>query len=111
MAGRRWGRPVRRLHLGNVPWYLLNQGICTQDLCLEFDMTASLELMYTGFGTRQDAYDMVDGVTSMRLHLSDEGMGLPPISSIPVSAGLPLLLAGLGALGLVRRRKSGNARA
>jgi hypothetical protein len=86
--------------------YLLDSGKCTEDLCLEFDMTSSLELMWLGLESNQAALDKLASITDMELHLSDEARGLPPIPPVPVPAAIWLFGTALvGFIGMSRRRK------
>jgi hypothetical protein len=83
--------------------YLINEGICTTTECLAFNTTASLELMWTGLGSEQDAIDMTGGITDMQLHLSDEAYGgLPPV---PIPAAVWLFGSALAGLGWMRRKQ------
>lgn len=84
--------------------YLIDQGICTTTQCLEFDRTASIEILWTGLSSEQDAIDMLDMIDNMQLHLSDEARGLPP-RLVPEPAALGLFGIGLAALGLAARRR------
>ncbi len=87
--------------------YLISEGICTTSLCLEYDTTASLELMYLGLASKQAAQDLIDDITDMHLHLSDEARGLPPITAVPIPAAAFMFAPALiGFLGLRRRAKS-----
>ncbi|MBT3330803.1 MAG: hypothetical protein HOK21_05640 [Rhodospirillaceae bacterium] len=85
--------------------YLIDQGICTVDKCLEFNRTASVELMFLGLASSDEAKAVVDSVVNMQLHLSDEAVGLPPV---PIPAALPLFASGLAVLGFAgwRRKKA-----
>jgi hypothetical protein len=89
--------------------YLIDQGICTTLECLQFDMTASIEMMWSGLGSKAEAKDLLDSITDMELHLSDEAVGLIPPEIIPPEVPVPAAfwLFGSGLLGLVgmARRK------
>ena len=84
--------------------YLLGEGICTEALCLEFDTTASIELMWI-FNTEAEATNFLGTIDKMELHLSDEARGLPAV--VPVPAAVWLFGSGMiGLVGLARRRKA-----
>ena len=93
----------------NITWktsreYLIDNGICTTSLCLEFNTTASLELMYLNLGSEQIALDLIASIENMQLHLSDEARGLPPV---PVPAAVWLFgTALIGLVGFSKRRKA-----
>lgn len=103
--------------------YLLEEGISTTSLSREFDRTASIELLWTGLSELR-AQSLVNNITNMELHLSDEARGIPNVPSNPppgvpppaVSSGPPgasspipepatATLAMLGLAGLVMRRR------
>ena len=87
--------------------YLLDNGICTTDLCLQFDTTASIEMMWLGLGSEQDALDIIASITDMELHLSDEARGLPAVTTVPVPAAAWLFGSALvGLVGVGRRKKA-----
>jgi hypothetical protein len=94
----------------NITWatsaqYLVDEGICSLSLCLEFDMTSSLEVMWTGL-TLTQAQDKVSDITDLQLHLSDEATNLPPIDipEVPVPAAIWLFgTALIGFIGISRR--------
>ena len=82
--------------------YILDHGLGSKTLSLNFDMTASIELMWT-LGSAEAALERIDSITAMQLHLSDEARGLPPIVQLNPrvpDAGSAALLLGLGFLGL-----------
>ena len=85
--------------------YLIDRGICTTSLCLEFDRTASIEMIWRGFATEDDALYLLGSITDMELHLSDEARGLPPVS-VPEPSILVLLSIGLAVLGFRRRGRN-----
>ncbi len=92
----------------NLTWatsreYLLKNGICTTDLCLEYERTSSLELMVTGLADISAAQNLLFGISSLQLHLSDEARGLPPVAPVPLPAGV--LLFGSALLGLFGFRR------
>ncbi len=68
--------------------YLIKQGICTKDKCLEFDMTASIELMWLGLNSFEEAHGLLLSISDMELHLSDEARGLPPVSAVSIPAAV-----------------------
>ena len=83
-------------------------GTCSELLCQEFDMTASIEIMWAGLGSEQAALDIIGDITSMQLPLSDEARGLPPVSEVPVPAAFWLFgTALIGFIGISRRTNLG----
>ena len=87
--------------------YLLdpvNGPICTEALCEEYDRTASFEVEWTGLADAQAAKNIRDAVTKMELHLSDEAVGLPDMTVVPVPAAFWLFgTALIGFIGFSRR--------
>jgi len=59
--------------------YLIKNNICDTSLCLEYDMTSSIEMMWTGIVSKNAANLLRKSITDMELHLSDEARGLPPV--------------------------------
>ena len=85
--------------------YLISSNISTTEQSLQFDKTASIEIMWNDwFSTRNDAFTFMDGITDMQLHLSDEARGLPDIPPVPEPSSM--LLLGIGFIGLVGLRQS-----
>jgi len=81
--------------------YLFEAGICDEDKCLEFNRSASLELMWTGLTDASVALKKVTDIFQMELHLSDEAVGLP---AVPVPAAFWLFgTALIGFIGISRR--------
>lgn len=79
--------------------------------------TGSLVSAFASGGANFDEYSLFDvsGVSSLSIQWLNGGAasgsliaiatpGDPPISSVPLPAGLPLLLAGMGLLGVMKRR-------
>ena len=103
----------KRSNDDNLTWatsleYLLTNGICDDENCSEFGRSASIELMWADFGTEQDAFNKMNGITSMQLHLSDEARGLDrviPPNPVPAPAAIWLLISGLVGMALIGRRK------
>jgi hypothetical protein len=82
--------------------YLIANGLATTSLSLNFDTTASIELMWNNFASQALAQSYVDSITSMELHLSDEARGISSKVPEPGST-LPLLGAALLGMAAVRR--------
>jgi len=83
--------------------YLIDQGICTVNECLEFNRTSSLEVMWLEL-SQADAEALLASIDNMELHLSDEARGLP---EVPVPASVWLFGSGLlGLVGIARRKKA-----
>ncbi len=78
--------------------YLIKQGICTKDKCLEFDMTASIELMWLGLNSFEEAHGLLLSISDMELHLSDEARGLPPVSAVSIPAAVWLFGSAIACL-------------
>ena len=96
----------------NLTWatsreYLIaNSPNCSTTQCTEFDKTSSIEVMWQGLGSASDATNLLNSITSMQLHLSDEAVGLPPIDipEVPVPAAFWLFgTALIGFIGMSRR--------
>jgi hypothetical protein len=84
--------------------YLIANSICDEDLCTQFDQTSSIEVMWQGLGSQQDATDLLNSIAKMELHLSDEARGLPPVGEVPVPAAIWLFgTALIGFIGMARR--------
>ena len=76
-------------------------GMCSTSECLKFDMTASIEVMWTGYADEVAALAQLARIDNMQLHLSDEAVGLP---QIPVPAAFWLFgTALIGFIGISRR--------
>ena len=84
--------------------YLISKGLASVTESLNYNVTASIELKLCNIDSRQTAWDFVDNIDSMRLHLSDEAVGLP---SVPDS-GTTLVLLGIAATAAAtfRRRRA-----
>jgi hypothetical protein len=83
--------------------YLLENNICTTELCLQFDATASIEMMWLGLADEQAALDIIASITDMELHLSDEARGIPAV--VPVPAAAWLFISALGGLVVAKRKQ------
>jgi len=84
--------------------YLISNMICSETKCTEFDRTSSIEVMWQGLGSQQDATDLLNSIAKMELHLSDEARGLPPVGEVPVPAAIWLFgTALIGFIGMARR--------
>jgi hypothetical protein len=87
--------------------YLLGTAGCDKTECitlLALGTTMSIEIELLGL-SRLQAEDMRDSVTGLRLHLSDEARGLPPV---PVPAAIWLFgTALIGFIGFSRRTNVG----
>ncbi|MEE8542003.1 MAG: hypothetical protein V3S66_10110, partial [Desulfobacterales bacterium] len=80
--------------------YVLDNGCTTQE-CLEYNMTASIEMEWLGL-TYGEADSILGSITDMQLHLSDEARGLPPV---PIPGAVWLFGTGLiGLVGINRKR-------
>jgi hypothetical protein len=86
--------------------YLIRNTECTTSSCmteLAVNTTMSIEVALFGL-SEGDAISMRDGVTGLRLHLSDEARGLAPIPEVPVPAAFWLFGSALiGFIGMSRR--------
>ena len=86
--------------------WVLDNG-CSTNQCLMFDTSMSLELLFRGLATMDEAMAKVAGVTSLQLHLSDEARGLPPIPEVPVPAAVWLFgTALIGFIGYSRKARA-----
>ena len=72
------------------------------DNCAAYDRTMSLEIVIQGLASGADAQAIVDSISVLRLHLSDEMVGLP-ITQVPVPPAAWLFASAL--LGLTVARK------
>jgi len=90
--------------------YLLDDGICTTStLCEAYDQTMSIEIQFASLGLG-DGAAIIESITSLRLHLSDEMVGLP-ITQPPIATPVPAAfwLFGTAMAGLFgARRKAKN---
>jgi len=73
--------------------------------CAAYDRTMSLEIVIQGLASEADGQAIVDSLSTLRLHLSDEMVGLP-ITQVPVPAAAWLFASAL--LGLTAIRKRAN---
>lgn len=86
--------------------WVLDNG-CSTSQCLMFDTSMSLELLFRGLSTIDEATALVAGVTSLQLHLSDEARGLPPIPEVPLPAAFWLFgTALIGFIGYSRKARA-----
>jgi len=81
--------------------YLINEGECTTSECYKYNMTSSIEMMWSGLASGE-AEALLGSITDMELHLSDEARDLP---EVPVPAAVWLLGSGLVGLAGIRRKK------
>jgi hypothetical protein len=87
-------------------YLIANSANCSLTECTEFDKTSSIEVMWQGLGSADDAEDLLNSIDRMQLHLSDEAAGLPPIDipEVPVPAAFWLFgTALIGFIGMSRR--------
>jgi hypothetical protein len=83
--------------------YIIDNGLGTTSLSLQFDMTASIELMWNSLPSEAAAMAYVNNINDMELHLSDEARGLPPVTNVPESgSSMVLLLIALVSLAAYR---------
>ncbi len=82
--------------------YLIANNICSTTLCQEYDMTSSVEIMWSGLASQAAAMNILNSISDMELHLSDEARGLPPVNvpapdpePIPEPSALVLFAMGL----------------
>ena len=89
--------------------YLVDSGTCTTtDKCEEYGRTMSLEILFSSLGTGV-GQGIVDSITALRLHLSDEMVGLPitqPPNPVPVPAAFWLFGSALVGLAGIKRKKA-----
>jgi len=91
--------------------YLIENDICDTSLCQEYDMTSSIEIMWSG-KTIEAATALLASISDMELHLSDEARGLPPVNkpdpdpgTIPEPSSIVLIALGLIGLRLSRKMR------
>ena len=71
--------------------------------CAAYDRTMSLEIVIQGLASEADGQAIVDSISTLRLHLSDEMVGLP-ITQVPVPAAAWLFASALLGLTAIRKR-------
>lgn len=74
------------------------------DNCAAYDRTMSLEIVIQGLASGADAQAIVDSISVLRLHLSDEMVGLP-ITQVPVPPAAWLFASALLGLTVARKGK------
>ncbi|MFV0473976.1 MAG: VPLPA-CTERM sorting domain-containing protein [Pikeienuella sp.] len=85
-----------------------NYGPATDDFTMQFSNFLSDTPVVTFFAYAQIAAgDIAFYTFGADIDVTDpNNPGSPPVSAVPLPAGLPLLLSGLAAIGLIRRRSA-----
>jgi len=94
---------------GDVTWatsrdYVLANG-CSEAFCDRYDTTMSLELVMMGLAPGR-AQEILDSITDLNLHLSDEAAGLPAIPPVPIPGALWLFGSALLGFAGIRRKRA-----
>ena len=92
----------------SLDYLLANEAGCDKSDCVtatSLNTTMSIEIALYGL-TRSDAETARDGITALRLHMSDEARGLPPVDIPPIPVPAAFWLFGtalIGFIGISRR--------